>query len=640
MEVLRQCTAPIGRQVGHILSALGEDAVDVSYLTPATCHALLVAPGVGAALLELLLDGLSTPVVVTTACCAHLDEVSTPAVVTAAHLAGQVAMPPNRMRALVAGMVLNTALCSCRCADEALLPLVTAAVGGLPPQFWARLKVDPSGPESCFCVALEIVLACALTSDANPPPLEPGGTPACVAFPPFAIVRERVVALPAEALSFCVQRLTYVSGRVVDGLLCSAPQLGNALLTLCAVCPLRFLDVPAVLDTLTAAVVVLAERRHAGRPAVLLYLQRAILLLYRLGEVDVAGVRHTAGLARALAAAYHTFSAAPAAGSALEENLNAVVQLLVLVSPAVPVVAASVELMGVLVALASATATPEQLNRSNAAVCLALHVSLRHADGGTRGMPASLKAARRTWRRLGSTHPITAAREEARALAVLCRAGVGGLAAAGLPPSVTAPTALVRFVRNPIDCCWGCGATAKAGAPSRSLQHCAGCRVAVYCSPGCSATDWWAGGHKQVCAAWRRYGRQRVLNCQRATLDADPAGGPRLSARAALRALCPLRGSDQTCEWKAWAWPPAIAAEVVAAGLPLAEVVCVVDPVGGGLGVLAAAEYAAWPGAVPAEVLAAPLERHGGRVLRVARWAHPHHLQSYGPHSLGLTAPS
>ena len=68
------------------------------------------------------------------------------------------------------------------------------------------------------------------------------------------------------------------------------------------------------------------------------------------------------------------------------------------------------------------------------------------------------------------------------------------MAAAGLPPSVTAPTALVRFVRNPIDCCWGCGATAKAGAPSRSLQHCAGCRVAVYCSPGCSATDRWAGG--------------------------------------------------------------------------------------------------------------------------------------------------
>ncbi|OSX78413.1 hypothetical protein BU14_0109s0013 [Porphyra umbilicalis] len=639
MEVLRHCAAPIGRQVGQTLSSLGEAAPDISYLTPAACHTLLVAPGVAAALLELLLDGLSTPVVLTTAFSAGLDEVSTSAVVAAACHAHQAAMPPYPMRALGAGTILNAAIFGCRCADETLLPLMTAAVGSLPPQFWGRLKDDPIGPEMCFCSTLEVILACALTSDADPPPLKPHGTPACAGFPSFAVVRERVAALPSEVLPFCVQRLTYVSGRVAGGQLCPAPQLGNALLTLCAVCPRRVLAVPAVLDTITAAVVVLAERRHAGKPEVLLCLYLALRLLSALGEVDVAGVRRTAGLARALAAAYHTFSASPVGGGELEAHLNTLVRLLVLLSAAVPVVAASVEFLGVLVALASATATQGQLCRSHKAACLALHISVRHTDGGAREMPATLAVARRTWLRLGTTHPATAAREAARTLAALCTAGVGGLAAAGLPPSVTDPTSLVVPVwSNPIACCWGCGATAKAGAPSHRLKHCAGCRVAVYCSPSCSATDWRAGGHKQACAAWRRYGRARVSSCHRTSMVADEAAGARISARATLHGLCALRGADLTCDWKAWVWPAVIAAGVMAAGLPLSEVVCVVDPLTGSLFVVAAAEYAAWPGAVPAEVLAAPLEKHGGRVLRVTRRAHPPLLQSFGPRSLGLTA--
>eukprot|EP00168_Porphyra_purpurea_P007016 TRINITY_DN1862_c0_g1_i3.p3 TRINITY_DN1862_c0_g1~~TRINITY_DN1862_c0_g1_i3.p3 ORF type:complete len:210 (+),score=37.99 TRINITY_DN1862_c0_g1_i3:385-1014(+) len=188
MEVLRQCAAPIGRRVGQTVAAPGEGHPDISYLTPAACHTLLVAPGVAAALVEVLLDGLSTPLVVTAAVCAGPDAASTRAAVAAARRANRAAMPPyspSALAAVVAGKVLIRAMHACRCADEALLPLLAGAVGGLPPQFQARLKLDPWGPEVLFCNALEVVLAVSLTSDADPAPHVPGGTPACVGFPPL-----------------------------------------------------------------------------------------------------------------------------------------------------------------------------------------------------------------------------------------------------------------------------------------------------------------------------------------------------------------------------------------------------------------------------------------------------------------------
>jgi len=90
-------------------------------------------------------------------------------------------------------------------------------------------------------------------------------------------------------------------------------------------------------------------------------------------------------------------------------------------------------------------------------------------------------------------------------------------------------------------------------------------------------------------------------------------------------------------DWRAWTWPPALAAGVEAAGLALCDVIVVADPGLGALVVVPAAEYRWQRDAVPAVYREKPLEKHGGRVLRVILRAHPPTIRSFGPVSLRLT---
>ncbi|KAK1869326.1 hypothetical protein I4F81_011804 [Pyropia yezoensis] len=90
-------------------------------------------------------------------------------------------------------------------------------------------------------------------------------------------------------------------------------------------------------------------------------------------------------------------------------------------------------------------------------------------------------------------------------------------------------------------------------------------------------------------------------------------------------------------DWKTeWGYLRTVAADIEAAGLLLAEVVCVADVARGMIPRLPAEEYRHLPWAISEEHLARPLAKHGGRVLRVILCAHPPVMRVFGPRSLGL----
>lgn len=72
---------------------------------------------------------------------------------------------------------------------------------------------------------------------------------------------------------------------------------------------------------------------------------------------------------------------------------------------------------------------------------------------------------------------------------------------------------------------------------------------------------------------------------------------------------------DLSGNWKEWPWPALLAAEVKAACLQLRDVIVYADPKWGI--VLPEGDFRWKHNTVAAELLDAPLEKHGGRVLRV-----------------------
>lgn len=190
--------------------------------------------------------------------------------------------------------------------------------------------------------------------------------------------------------------------------------------------------------------------------------------------------------------------------------------------------------------------------------------------------------------------------------------------------------------------CWDCGSPRRAtDDPTLGrLAQCGGCRVAVYCSTACYEASW-RRGHRRVCRGWAAAGA-RAANVFAPALATSRARRTALiydnvkesSERQVL--LMPISvplGGD----WKTeWGYLRTVAADIEAAGLLLAEVVCVADVARGMIPRLPAEEYRHLPWAISEEHLARPLAKHGGRVLRVILCAHPPVMRVFGPRSLGL----
>lgn len=155
-----------------------------------------------------------------------------------------------------------------------------------------------------------------------------------------------------------------------------------------------------------------------------------------------------------------------------------------------------------------------------------------------------------------------------------------------------------------------------------------------------------------MCATWRRLAAGEGLPDG---LAAALAPGATLSpAEAADAQAAPLVGLP-TCGCPAvatdghpreWQWPTEVAARVEGAGLRLADVVAIVDPLSGGLGVLPVAAYSVapdYPGAgfmaaaaAEARAVDAAVDADGERTLTVVIAAHPARMVVYGAAALRL----
>ncbi|OSX72193.1 hypothetical protein BU14_0459s0014 [Porphyra umbilicalis] len=223
------------------------------------------------------------------------------------------------------------------------------------------------------------------------------------------------------------------------------------------------------------------------------------------------------------------------------------------------------------------------------------------------------------------------------ALAAHLGAGVSPPAAdlpwapAAFPPAALPPAATVPSTR-----CWACGSAGHERGAARGtltrLQRCSECAVGRACSPDCHAALWRAS-HKRACGGWRRWAAAAAAGSATATGGGGNGGG---DGQPGHVAMFRPRAVDMRGEWKGWVWPAALAAEVEAVGLELRDVVVYADPGWGIMSVLPEGDYRWKPDAVAARFLAAPLEKHGGRVLRVVNRAHPPTVRSFGPRSLRL----
>lgn len=212
--------------------------------------------------------------------------------------------------------------------------------------------------------------------------------------------------------------------------------------------------------------------------------------------------------------------------------------------------------------------------------------------------------------------------------------------------------------------CHACGSARRAvasrnGPPALggpSLLRCGGCKAAVYCGPACARADWKAqgGGHKAACAAWRRLAAGEGLAAAGGLAAALAPGAALSPAEAAAAVAAPLVGLPTGgCPAvvvdgppRGWRWPAEVGARVEAAGLPLADVVVLVDPLSGGLGALPAAAYAPAPdhpgagamaaAAAEARAAGALVDADGDRALVVVVAAHPPRVVVFGAAALRL----
>lgn len=109
------------------------------------------------------------------------------------------------------------------------------------------------------------------------------------------------------------------------------------------------------------------------------------------------------------------------------------------------------------------------------------------------------------------------------------------------------------------------------------------------------------------------------------------------TAAVSLRvAMWGIRCEGMQGPWQQWRWPADEVKRVGKAGLPLAEVVWMVDPLTGCILIHSVHEYRHWPAAVAAETLERPLDMQRGQALRVVLQCSPPRVLSFGPRALRL----
>lgn len=344
--------------------------------------------------------------------------------------------------------------------------------------------------------------------------------------------------------------------------------------------PRQLLDaVPGLLPQLLDAIASLAASPSA---AYYLCLHTEALALLRLADVDPPRLRALPQVPRVVAAAATYASRTASLPADVRRNglVDVLVPLLALYAPGRgAAMAACGELLTHMVGWAvgpppgpdgdGVPKVEQQLGIVAASLLVPVARDAFHAAGGGLPLPLRSPAARAGWGRLAAAahHPaLGAAATELDAMATA--AAAGGRAPAGSPAAVAPEAAsLVERLRR----CWTCGCPYRSPGDGRELRKCAGCKVAAYCGAACAAAGW-AADHRASCAGWRAYAAAAAAARGGAAADyVIRAGSHRTSA------LTPF-SADLAGDWRTkWPWAPTVAAEVVAAGLPLSDVVILAE---------------------------------------------------------------
>lgn len=418
-----------------------------------------------------------------------------------------------------------------------------------------------------------------------------------------------------------------VSGSEMDGVVLNH-ELGLHALVVADVRPVLttrpslVVDIVRWLTTLTTGV---------DRMTAIPYVSTLLQTLLILSDTAPVQVRLSSSLPAAVAAAFRVFEPGVSPTDAFHIGEDATELALALYTVMAPTgtrsaaaLRGNASAMAMLVAAASAESCSSTFSLSPTA--LVAHVALHavRAPGGR--LPRAVTERHVLWATtaamVGQSPDVCAA---ARLLDALCRRqtppSTAPWAPAAFPPSALPRGATVGSTR-----CWACGSAghergAQRGTLTR-LQRCSSCVVGRLCSSECHVTLWRAS-HKRACRGWRK-------------LAAAAVSGGRGGRQPGHVAMYRPRVVDLGGDWKGWTWPAALAAEVEGVGLQLRDVVVYADPGWGVVSVLPEGDYRWKPSSVPAAFLDAPLEKHGGRVLRVVYRAHPPTVRSFGPRSLRL----
>lgn len=443
-----------------------------------------------------------------------------------------------------------------------------------------------------------------------------------------ALANPLLIECMADEWEVGLRRL--VSGSDVDGVV-PDHELGLHALVVADVRPVLttrpslVADIVRWLTTLTTRV----DRRTAFP-----YVSTLLQTLLMLADTAPAQVRSSSSLPAAVAAAYRVF----APGSSPTDTFHigdpdATELALALYAVMAPTgtrsavaLRGNASAMAMLVAAAGAESGSSPFSSSPTALVAHLALDAVRAPGGR--LPPAVTERHVLWAMTavmaGQSPDVCAA---ARLLDALCRRQAPP-ATAPWAPAAFPPTALPRGATVGSTRCWACGSAGYARGEQRGtlthLQRCSSCVVGRACSSECHVALWRAS-HKRACRGWRKW----------AAAAAVPGGG-RGGGQPGHVAMYRPRTVDLRGDWKGWAWPAALAAEVEGVGLRLRDVVVYADPGWGIVSVLPEGDYRWKPNAVPAPFLDAPLEKHGGRVLRVVYRAHPPTVRSFGPRSLRL----
>lgn len=371
---------------------------------------------------------------------------------------------------------------------------------------------------------------------------------------------------------------------------------------------------------------------HVDRMTAFPYVSTLLQTLLMLADTAPAQVRSSSSLPAAVAAAYRVFAPESSPTDAFHvgdpDATELALTLYAVMAPTGTRSAAALRgnasAMAMLVAAAGAESGSSTFFTSPTALVAHVALDAVRAPGGR--LPPAVTERHVLWATTavmaGQSPDVCAA---ARLLDALCRRQTPP-ATAPWAPAAFPPTALPRGATVGSTRCWACGSAGYARGAQRGtltrLQRCSSCAVGRVCSSECHVALWRAS-HKRACRGWRKWAAAAVTGGR---------GGEQRGHVAMYRPRTVDLGGD----WKGWAWPAALAAEVEGVGLRLRDVVVYADPGWGIVSVLPEGDYRWKPNAVPAAFLDTPLGKHGGRVLRVVYRAHPPTVRSFGPRSLRL----